>query len=447
MRTILMFITLIFSFALQGQSDFDSKKLDAYLDLLEKNNKANLTVAISKGNELIYEKHAGFLSSKLEKRIDSNTKFRIGSISKTFTAVVIFQLIEEGKLAIDTKLSEFYPDFKNGDKITIAELLNHSSGIHNFTADPDFPSYAAHRKSKEELLAIMQLMPSDFEPKSKTSYSNSGYILLGLIIEKVSGKTYTQNVEERIIKKLSLPNTAYGDKIELEKNEAESMIFQGGKWIQYPLEWDMSIPFSAGALVSTPGDLNQFMHALFNNKLVSEVSIKKMQEVKGNLGHGIFPVPFYARSAFGHNGHIDSFDSGSYYFKDDDVNFTVLTSGITIGYNDILVGVLSIYFNMPYELPDYSASPIELAADKLPAYEGDFASNIFPLDIIVKVSGSTLTAQATGQNAFPLTPYSNIEFRFDAAGIVLLFGGTEDAVDYSSFVLKQGGQQYPFRKK
>ncbi len=440
----LLLLFFILPLSILGQSGIDPERLDLYLNTLEEKNKAITAVAISKGGEIVYEKYSGYLSPTNTQRFNATTKFRVGSISKTFTATVIFQLIEEGKLSLDTKLSSVYPDFLNGDKITIAHLLSHQSGIHNYTDESDFASYMTVGKSKEEMLKIMKRMSSDFEPGSNTSYSNSGYFLLGLIIESVTGKTYTKNITDRIISKLELKETSYGDKIENDKNEATSMLLQG-EWITYPYEWDMSTAYSAGAVVSTPRDLNVFMRALFKNELVSEESVNKMKEIIRGLGHGVFAVPFYEKQAFGHNGHIDTFDSGSYYFESDDVNVTVISTGLAITYNDILVGVLSLYFEKPFDIPTYDEKSIELDVETLKTYEGDFSSSKLPLKISVKVTDGQLTAQATGQNPFPLTAISETEFKFDAAGIVMIFGDKVDG-KYTTFILKQGGQQFPYTK-
>ena len=446
MKKLFLLILLTAPVLASSQEKLDKKKLDDYLEILETKNKSNLSVAVSKGGELIYEQYAGYLSAKRSQRLNANTKFKVGSISKTFTAVIIFQLIEEGKLTTETTLNKFYPDFENADKITISHLLSHQSGIHNFTDMPDFATYMTEEKSKAELVSIIKDMSSDFEPGTSTSYSNSGYMMLGFIIEELTNKTYKENLEERIIKKLDLKNTEYGDQIENEKNEATSMVFQGGNWIPFPYEWHMSIPYSAGAVVSTPRDLNIFMHALFNKQLVSDTSIAKMKEVVRGLGHGLFAVPFYEKRAFGHNGRIDSFDSGSYHFPDDDVTVTILSSGLTITFNDILIGVLSVVFDKPYELPTFDEKSVKLSAEQLKSYEGLFGSSAFPLKITVKVEGDQLTAQATGQGAFPLTPYSETEFRFDGAGIIMIFDDQKDG-QYQSFTLKQGGQNVPFKKE
>ena len=446
MKHLLFAFILIFPLAAVAQSSFQKQKLDDYLSLMEKHNQAVVAVAISKGNQIIYENGNGYLSSLKNSRITPRTKFKIGSITKTFTATIIFQLIDEGKLNTETKLSVFFPDFTNSSKITIEQLLGHRSGIHNYTDDPDFTDYAKKAISKENLLAMMKRMPSDFEPGSKTSYSNSAYVMLGFIIEKSTGKTYTQNLKSRIFNKLKLRDTSYGDKIELDKNEAKSLIFQGGSWIDYPLEWDMSVPFSAGAIVSNPSDLNEFMYALFNGQLVSEKSITKMKEIQNGLGHGIFAVPFNDKKGFGHSGRIDNFNTGSYYFAEDDINVTVLSSGTSMLFNDLLIGVLSMTFGKPFDFPNFDQKAIELDAKTLQLYEGTFSSAQFPLKIVLKVNGNQLTAQATGQGAFPLFPTSLSEFRYSPAGIVMKFETNGDKVNYGVFMFNQGGGKFLFKK-
>jgi len=446
MKQLLVLLFFFSPFVCVAQSTLQKEKLDDYLSLLEEHNQAVVTVAISKANQLIYQNSNGYLSAAKNARITPRTKFKIGSITKTFTATIIFQLIDEGKMTTATNLSEYFPDFRNAQKITIEQLLGHRSGIHNFTDDADFISYANKPISKEDLLGIMMKMPSDFEPGTKTSYSNSGYVMLGLIIEKETGKTYTQNLKSRIFTKLKLNNTSYGDKIEADKNEANSMYFQGGKWVDYPLEWDMSVPYSAGAIVSIPADLNTFMYSLFNGQLVSEKSIAKMKEIQNGLGHGIFRVPFHDKTGFGHNGKIESFNAGSYYFPLDDINVTVLSNGTSMLFNDVLIGVLSMTFGREFEFPDFDKE-IKLDVRLLNRYEGTFSSDQFPLKIIVKAQNGNLTAQATGQGAFPLTPTSSTEFKYDTAGIIMEFKSEDNTDDYEIFILKQGGQQFTFKKE
>lgn len=423
------------------------EKFNEYFDKIHKSNKAHFAVAISENGKMVYQNQVGFISEAKEKRINAETIFRIGSITKTFTAVIVFQLIEEGKLSLETKLSQFYPDVVNADQITVAHLLNHRSGIHNFTDDPGFVNYMTQHKSKDELLKIMQQQVSDFEPGTRTSYSNSGYILLGLIIEKVTGETYKANLTSRIIEKLGLKHTGYGDKIENDKNEAVSMVYQFGTWARYPMEWDMSVPYAAGAVASTASDVNQFIYSLFNGKLVSDASLNTMKSLRDGMGHGIFSIPFGESVGFGHNGRIDNFDTGAYYFKQGNMTISLMSSGTNLAFNDILVAMLSIYYNIPFTIPDFNSKPITIDSSTMAGYTGNFSSDNLPLKIEISVKDGTLMAQATGQGAFPLTPYSNREFRFDSAGITILFGKMDDGVDFSTFILKQGGQQYLYKKE
>lgn len=444
MKKILALLLAFVSFSLVSQ-EFDKQKLNKYIKILEEKDQANLSVAISKGNKVIYINQGGYLTAATQKKTDQSTKFRIGSITKTFTATVIFQLIEEGKLSLSDKLSKFFPKVVNADKITVEHLLGHRSGIHNYTAVPDFALYLTKEMSLNDMQEKLEQMTSDFEPGTKTSYSNSGYFLLGMIIEKVTNTSYQKNVDNRIVKKLQLTNTYYGGKIDNSNNEANSQLFNKN-WVDFPSEWNMSVAYSAGAMVSTPQDLNHFMYSLFNHQLVSKNSVDKMREIIGGLGHGVFSIPFGNRTAFGHNGRIDSFDSGSYYFPEDDINVTLLCNGVRVAYNDILVGILSIYFNTPFEMPTYDEKAITLETSLLSNYEGVFSSKSLPIKITIKVDGDELTAQATGQGAFPLTPFSNRDFRFDPSGVIILYGESNGKTDYSTFVLKQAGQQFTFKK-
>ena len=180
-KLILMVSCIAFLFS---QLNLNNKKLDKYLDTLEKYNKAMLSLAISYDDKIIYRKAIGFLSIKENKKSSPKTKYRIGSITKTMTALLIFQLIEKGKLSLDTKLEKFYPKIVNANKITISDLLYHRSGIQNFTNKTDYLTYNTKKKSKLELMGILERMEADFEPNTSIRYSNSAFsIVLGFIIE------------------------------------------------------------------------------------------------------------------------------------------------------------------------------------------------------------------------------------------------------------------------
>ncbi|BBO28418.1 hypothetical protein AltI4_28060 [Alteromonas sp. I4] len=166
---------------------FDRAKLDAYLATIDANDKAMLSLAITKDGKPVYQRAIGFADIASQKKANPDTLYRIGSITKVFTSVMIFQLIDEGKLSLTTPLAQFYPDVKNASDITIAMLLSHRSGLHNFTNVPDYVEYMTQPKTKQDMLSIIETMDSDFPPGSQASYSNSGYVLLGYILEDVTG--------------------------------------------------------------------------------------------------------------------------------------------------------------------------------------------------------------------------------------------------------------------
>lgn len=252
---------------------FNKAKADSLLDAVNANSRAMMSVTITKNGLPLYSRAIGY-SWYGTQNIPANTgtKYRVGSVTKMFTAAMIFQLIEEGKLSLNTKLSEFYPQIPNAEKINIAEMLNHSSGIHSFTGEADhYKSWLGQAQTPAQLVARM-ISRSEFEPGSKHEYSNSNFILLGYIVEKFDKRSYAVSLKSRITAKLKLSNTYYGGKISAFANEANSYKWINNTW-QTDTETDMSIPGGAGAIVSNPTDLDAFMYALFTGKLVSMASL------------------------------------------------------------------------------------------------------------------------------------------------------------------------------
>jgi D-alanyl-D-alanine carboxypeptidase len=174
-----------------------------------------------------------------------------------------------------------------------------------------------------------------------------------------------------VTSKIGLERTMYGSKIDHSANEASSFEYGDGKWAMLP-ETDMSIPGGAGSVISSTQDLTAFITALFDGKLISESSLKKMTTIKDGYGLGIFKIPFYERSAFGHNGGIDGFSSSLAYFPEEKVSLAFCSNGMNFTMNDILIGILSCYFDKPYKIPDFKT--ITLSAEELSAYEGEYTS-------------------------------------------------------------------------
>lgn len=433
-------IILFLSFCLlqaKGQPSYDRAKLDRYFDLVEEYNQAMGSVAITKGDQLIYARGFGFELIE-ERKATPETHYRIGSISKTFTAVMILQMVDEGKLKLNTKLRKYFPGVENANKITVDHLLRHRSGILNFTNSPAYQTYMEEPKSRPELLELIESQQSVFEPGSKVQYSNSNYVLLSLIAEKIDGKTFDQILQDRICNPLELDNTYYGGKIGSKPLEAQSYTFLG---IWSPsTETDMSIPMGAGAIVSTPTDLNLFVNALFDGKLISESSLNEMCQIQDGFGLGIFPIPFYLKQGYGHTGGIDDFRSMMVHFKDDGLSVSFCLNGTQLLVNEMMIAILSIYYGNDFELPDFGPD-YEVDEAYLQQFEGMYKSPTYPLDINITTRGKTLLGQATGQSAFPLTPYALNRFKLEQAGIDIEFFPAENKM-----VFTQNGKTYEMKR-
>lgn len=420
------------------------QRIDSLLNTLEINNKAFSSVTITLDGQVVYSHATGIVDNSGMNLVKSNpgTRYRIGSISKMFTSVMILQLIEEKKLSLETTVSKYFKKIPNAEKITVADLLDHHSGLYNFTNSDDYPKWMVEPRTKKQLLELFESQKPVFAPGEKGEYSNTNFVLLGFIIEEITHKIYQENLSERITGKIGLKNTMFGSKINHPGNEASSFEFADNKWVEQP-ETDMGTPHGAGAVISTTPDLAVFITALFNGKLLSGESLKLMTTMKDGFGLGLFKIPFYEKSAFGHNGGIDGFVSSLAYFPEEKVALAFCSNGMNYSMNDILIGILSFYFGKPYSIPTFKEN-IAFTADKLSAYEGEYTSEQIPIAISVKRDGDKLTGQGTGQPVFPLEAVSETEFRFDKAGIVMIFNILPSG-EVDGFTLKQGGD-YEFKK-
>ncbi len=434
-KYFLFFFLLTTQFILSQEYNFD--KLHDYFDVLEENNKFMGSVAISKGDSLIFTRSVGYLDFEINKKINSRSKFRIGSISKTFTSVLILKAEEDGKLNLDDTIESYFPDIPNSNKITVDNLLSHRSGIFNFTDSSDYTDYMLEPKSRAELIDIISNFDSSFKPGRRSSYSNSNYVLLTIILEKIYSKDYSEILLDKIIKPLRLNSTYYGGVIDINDNEARSYMY-AGKWIKQD-ETDPSVPLGAGGIVSNPIDLVKFSYLLFNGKILKEESLKKMKKMNGQFALGLFDIPFYNKNGFGHTGGIDGFSSVFSAFTDDDIYYALNSNGTNFNNNDISIAVLSGVFEKPYEIPVFSN--FEVNHKDLMKLIGSYSSKQIPLIIQVSVENNVLIIQATGQPKISLDAIEKNLFKSEVVGAELEF-----VPDENSFILKQNGAKIKFEK-
>lgn len=421
-----------------GQTSIDTEKLDSYFEALEENDKFMGSVAVSRNGEIIYTKSVGYADLENEVKANKNSKYRIGSISKTFTTVLILKAVEQKKLKLDQTIKKYFPTIKNAKKITIKHLLSHRSGIHSFTDDEDYLSWCTEPKTEAEMIEIISEGESEFKPGSKAKYSNSNFILLTYILEKTYDKSYAELLQEFILGPLGLTSTyVFGD-IDPEKNECKSYNYTSS-WQLEP-ETHYSVPLGAGAITSTPSELIIFADALFGGKLLELESLEIMKTIQDNYGIGLFQIPFYSHMGYGHTGGIDGFSSVFSHFPKDTLSYALTSNGSNYNNNNISIAVLSAVFGKSYDIPEFTT--YDVTSEELDQYLGAYTSKEINFTITITKEDGNLIAQGTGQPAFPLQPTAKDEFKFEKASAKFEFKPKENTM-----YLIQGGARNKFVKE
>lgn len=435
-RLLLSLLLIVLSIFSYGQLVFP-ENATTYISQLEKYDKFMGVIAVSKNGQIELNEGAGY--ADLDHRVEMlpDTKFRIGSITKMFTSVLVLKAVEENKLRLDDKLSLYLPQIPNADSITIELMLRHRSGIFSVTSEPDFFEWCVKPKTRTELVDIILRNPPVFQPDVKAEYSNSNYILLTFILEDLYQKKYHELLSEKITQPLGLTNTSVGKKINAPENEAYSYRYNG-KW-EIEAETDMSVPQGAGMIVSTASDLITFIEALFEGKLITKENLDKMTEIKDRFGLGIFMFPFEGKQSFGHAGGIDGFTSMLVHYPEENVTFCFLSNGLNIHKNTISIAILSYAFGLRYEAPSFSTVKVETSI--LDTYTGEYTSEEFPRNLQVIQKDGQLMAQFADQEAFPLDAFDNTTFRNDQMGLQLVFNSQQNML-----ILNKGGRNFPFKK-
>lgn len=360
--TLILFVLFSMSTAI-AQSKAD--KIDQLISKYAEYGQFNGSILVAENGKVIYKKGFGAANMEWDIPNQPNTKFRLGSISKQFTSMLIMQLVEKGKLALDAPITTYLSDYPkdNGDKITLHHLMTHSSGIPNYTSFPDFRTTSINPYTPEDFVKKFSTLPLEFEPGNKCSYSNSGYFLLGYIIEKVSGKSYEQNLQDSILTPLGMKDTGYDHHETIIKNRA-SGYEKKGETYQNAGYLDMSLPFAAGSLYSTVEDLYIWDQALYTEKLLSAKNRDKLFAAYIPAGKSQAGYGWFSSDAPGPNGktlHIIQHGGGINGFNTiitrvpADKNLTVLlnnTGGAAL--DEMATAIRGILYGLPYAMPKKS---------------------------------------------------------------------------------------------
>ena len=411
-----VFVLLVCAYPIFSISQIKNKTtLDQFFNSLEIENKAMGTISIRKDSKEVYQKNIGFANFKTKTRPNKNTKYRIGSITKTFTAVVILQQIDEGKLTLNTLLKAYFPKLPNANKITVEDLLRHQSGLTNITQDKSIISWISKPQSRKQMMNRFIKNGTVFEPRAKTSYSNTNFAILSYIAEEVDKKSFDKILNDRIIKPLKLKRTEFGKAIQPNNNEALSYYNENNTWKLISLQTDMTAPMGAGGVVSTSTDIAKLYTNLFTTNLISNQSLKEMMTIKKGFGLGITKFKFKGLNIYGHDGGIDGFQSYALYIPEKKVSISFTFNGLTMLIMPLVVSILDTYFEGDTSLKTQNS--ITINSKGLDVYLGVYSGKTFPAKVTFTKKGNTLFAQATGQPIFKLSATKKDYFIYDAMGI------------------------------
>ena len=411
-----------------------TSRIEQYMAAQFARGQFNGTVLLAKNGQVLFSRGYGMANLEHDVPCTPDTKFRLGSITKQFTAMAILILQERGKLAVTDKVKKFIPGApKTWDDITIHHLLTHTSGIPNYTSFPDFLKTLRSPITLDELIAKFKDKPLDFKPGDKFKYSNSGYVVLGRIVETASGGQYAAFLKEAIFDPLEMHDTGYDNFATVLKNRASGYSRLLGLASANTAYIDMSIPHAAGALYSTVLDLLKWDRALDSEKLLPRKSIEAMF------------TPFRDRYAYGwsidkkldqlrhaHGGGIPGFVTFIERFPAEKLLIVALSNIEGSRVDRIGNDIAAIVLGGPYVIPR-EPKPVKVDAALLATYAGqyqaDSALSKEKLLITVTVDGNTLKVEPKGQARLLATPESEtryylkatdatLEFAKDAKGIV-----------------------------
>ncbi len=438
-----MFTLLITSY-ISAQTDFQI----ATMQILESEfaeYPIGVAAIVTKGDQILFQGARGTANVELNIPADPNQVFRIGSITKQFTSVAILMLEEQGQLSVQDEITKYLVDYPTqGKKITIEHLLTHTSGIKSYTNMPSFMGNARVDMTPGELIDVFKNEEMEFAPGDSWNYNNSGYILLGAIIEKITGKSYEEFVEKELFAKLGMKNSFYDHHQDVIKNRVSGYEMNDGELVNAPY-LSMTLPYAAGSLVSTVGDLAIWNKALWDGKLISAKSLKKAHTpfVLNNgeatdYGYGWIIGKLRGAKTISHGGGIFGFLSQGIYLPEQDIYVAVLSNCNCVSPDDAADRLAALALGDPLEYETRTISE-----DEMKEYEGVFDIPGGDEKRNIYVEDGKLMSRRGENNAFQIerigedkflyrSLFTTVTFNRDAGGNIV--GHTME--------LKNGDQSY-----
>jgi CubicO group peptidase (beta-lactamase class C family) len=398
-KTILLIITTICAITTVSAQEHIDRKVEALIEKSVDLYRFNGSILVSKNGKIVFEKGYGYQDIQNKIKNTPYTIFQVGSMTKQFTATVVLKLAEQQKLSLDDKISTYFPKLKRGNEITIKNLLTHTSGLSEIFRDTLFIKENKQKPiSRKKLLSFFIDKPLYFDPGTQYAYCNSGYVLLGLIIEKVTGKTYEQNVRDYILKPLKMTHSGFDFAGLKSKQKALGYTrFSRAESVSC-IPWDSTATYSAGSLYSTVNDLYLWHKGLLNYKVITKESLAKAYTpfLEG-YGLGCWIDTIYQKQVISHGGNIEGFTSYFGRIQKDDVCVILLNNIYNREIESIGTAVLAILYQKPYHFFD----EIKLNADTLEKYVGNYEINA-GYHIKIMRSGDHLFAQIQNEPKFEI---------------------------------------------
>jgi len=424
------------------------KEMDAFLQAHLATGRFMGAVLVARGDEVLHRAGYGMANLELDVPMTPESVLRIGSVTKQFTAAAILQLQDQGLLDVHDPVSRHLPDYPHGDEITIHQLLNHTSGTHDFENIPESQALFRQPTDLDTLIATFSDLPLDFPPGSQYSYSSSGYVVLTAILEQLTGQRYDDYMAEHFFVPLGMTSTGYDDPLAVVPHRAAGYTFDGTAY--HNAEYlDMSIPSGAGALISTVLDLYRWDRALYTGGLLSAESERAYFTPSVSVGAGYGYAYGWGTHDIGqhrlivHSGGIHGFSA--YVIRDpsEQLYIAVLTNMQSIPVQAIAEGLAAIAFGDPYELPAEHTA-VEIDPTILERYVGEYRVSA---DLVIHMTAEAghLYAQAGEQPQFELFPESETAFFATAADLQVLFQVGPDGLA-TGLIVYEGGNELTAEK-
>ena len=423
-------------------------QLDSLLNYYNQEYGFNGCVLVSDSKGILIEKVCGYRDVAKKIKHDKNSIFQMGSVTKQFTAEIILQLAEKNKLNLQDKLTKYFPGYPNGEKITIENLLTHTSGIFDYTHDMYLMrDSAAYPISMDNMLSHFKNQPLNFEPGTKYDYSNSNYILLGYIIEKVTGRSYMAVVRDNILNPAGMTHSGFDFTNLKDPNISVGYMTIQGDSFRTASIVDSSFSFAAGALYSTMEDMYKWHKALQSYKLLD----KKWQEkayvpFKEKYAYGWEADSLYGKRFIFHSGGIFGFTSFIDRVEEDDFCIIVMQNNMRSlkSCQEVSAALEACVYDKNFRMPK-AKKIVTVPVDILKQYEGEYA--LVPgFTLTVKVENGSLHIQGTGQPPILVQAISETQFTSKEVGADIDFL-KDEAGKYNKLILHQGGRDMPATKK